>query len=262
MSLRLFGETITEFTYGAHRDGDQDFVEMNKALSNILDRVTRLSALDAFLSCKSHSYMLFAQRSIRICRYPSPGMVSWWALETHRTVDFGILREDSRHFQRFCPKECREYRRLTLEISGVLTTFQDEGNSLPPSYVTKLLQSKEGKDNNQDDIDCIYNSAFILFRGMQHLIISFFCLTQSSHSAGADTTLGIARQFIYAMICHPEYQTLAQKEIDEVCGDKPPTLADYNRLPYLTAVLLEVMRWNPLLPTGTCHAHCDVAHCV
>ena len=53
------------------------------------------------------------------------------------------------------------------------------------------------------------------------------------------------------MTCFPEVQRKAQAEIDAVIGhDRLPTIADRERLPYLNALLLEVLRWMPVAPMG------------
>jgi cytochrome P450 len=57
------------------------------------------------------------------------------------------------------------------------------------------------------------------------------------------------------MIAFPEAQRRAQAELDAVVGrDRLPTIADAPRLPYLGAVIREVLRWRPALPLGVPHA--------
>lgn len=54
------------------------------------------------------------------------------------------------------------------------------------------------------------------------------------------------------MILHPEVQTKAHAELDRIIGvDRLPTLTDRESLPYITALILEVMRWSPAVPVGT-----------
>lgn len=54
------------------------------------------------------------------------------------------------------------------------------------------------------------------------------------------------------MMRHPDVQKKAQAEIDSVVGpDRLPGEADRERLPYLRAVLWEVLRWQPIGPLGT-----------
>jgi len=50
---------------------------------------------------------------------------------------------------------------------------------------------------------------------------------------------------------HPEVQRKAQAEIDGVIeGDRFPVLADQPDLPYVDALVKEVLRWNPVGPLG------------
>lgn len=59
--------------------------------------------------------------------------------------------------------------------------------------------------------------------------------------------------FFLAMTLHPEVQRKAQAEIESVVGtDRVPTAADRENLPYIHAILLEVLRWNPVATLGNC----------
>ena len=50
---------------------------------------------------------------------------------------------------------------------------------------------------------------------------------------------------------YPEVQRKAQAEIDRVIGsDRFPTTADQPNLPYIDALVKEVLRWNPVVPLG------------
>ena len=61
------------------------------------------------------------------------------------------------------------------------------------------------------------------------------------------------------MTLYPKAQRKAQVEIDGVIGnDRLPTLADQSSLPYVDALVKEVLRWNPVAPLGTlavCRSH-------
>jgi cytochrome P450 len=56
--------------------------------------------------------------------------------------------------------------------------------------------------------------------------------------------------FLLAMVLHPEWQEKARKEIDEVLGDRMPTVSDSPNLPLLRAVIKECIRWRPPVPLG------------
>jgi cytochrome P450 len=53
------------------------------------------------------------------------------------------------------------------------------------------------------------------------------------------------------MVLHPAVQAKAQAELDAAIG--PGRLPDYNdrsSLPYINAIVKEVLRWNPVAPLG------------
>lgn len=59
------------------------------------------------------------------------------------------------------------------------------------------------------------------------------------------------QSFFYAMIQFPTVQKKVQVEIDRVVGsERFPTFEDQPDLPYLHAVMLETLRWNPALSFG------------
>ena len=57
------------------------------------------------------------------------------------------------------------------------------------------------------------------------------------------------------MTCFPDLQKKAQAEIDEVVGeDRTPQWSDYGKLPYVSQVVKESMRWRPVGGLGVPHA--------
>ncbi|RMJ16492.1 hypothetical protein CDV36_003782 [Fusarium kuroshium] len=76
----------------------------------------------------------------------------------------------------------------------------------------------------------------------------------SLYTAGADTTVSALACFFLAMSTSPDVQRKAQEEIDRVIGDdRLPTLADRPSLPYIDAIVKEVLRWHPVAPMGLPH---------
>lgn len=60
--------------------------------------------------------------------------------------------------------------------------------------------------------------------------------------------------FFLAMTLNPEVQKKAQEEISRVVGeDRLPGFADRDNLPYIGALIKEVLRWNPVGPLGESH---------
>ncbi|THG93114.1 hypothetical protein EW026_g8029, partial [Hermanssonia centrifuga] len=68
-------------------------------------------------------------------------------------------------------------------------------------------------------------------------------------AAGAETTAGTLCTFILAMTLHPDVQRRAHAELDSIVGrDRAPSFEDKQNLPYIDAVVKEVLRWRPSAP--------------
>lgn len=71
---------------------------------------------------------------------------------------------------------------------------------------------------------------------------------------GSDTTSTILSVFIQAMTKWDNVQKKAQREIDSVIGEsRSPRWSDYSRLPYVSMIIKEVMRWRPVTPLSFPH---------
>ncbi|KAJ6504457.1 cytochrome P450 [Mycena vulgaris] len=76
----------------------------------------------------------------------------------------------------------------------------------------------------------------------------------SMYTAGTDTTVSALGTFILAMLCNPEAQRKAQEEIDSVVqAGHLPDFDDEASLPYVSAVVKEVLRWRPVTPIAVPH---------
>lgn len=95
----------------------------------------------------------------------------------------------------------------------------------------------------------------------------------SLYGGGADTTVSAEYAFYLAMVLFPgtlrllyrlgsvltiycivDVQKKAQAEVDSVVGrDRLPNYADIAQLPYVTAVVTEVLRWHNVAPIGVPH---------
>lgn len=66
-------------------------------------------------------------------------------------------------------------------------------------------------------------------------------------------TGGVLKTFLLAMWLHPDVQAIAQAELDRVVGERVPTVDDRENLPFLTAVILECLRWGCPATIGVPH---------
>ena len=59
--------------------------------------------------------------------------------------------------------------------------------------------------------------------------------------------------FFLAMVLNPAVQAKAQAQIDSVLGtDRLPVFEDLSSLPYIQAIMMEVLRYYPVTPFSTC----------
>ncbi len=64
-------------------------------------------------------------------------------------------------------------------------------------------------------------------------------------------TVSAILSVILAFVLYPEVQAKAQAELDTVVGPtRLPSFDDRPQLPYIDAILLEALRWNPVVPMG------------
>lgn len=74
------------------------------------------------------------------------------------------------------------------------------------------------------------------------------------NSAGTDTSSSLLSSIIYALVMHPEVLQKAQRQLATVVpSGSLPTFDDEPALPYISAIILETMRWAPTVPTGLAH---------
>ncbi|KIK68602.1 hypothetical protein GYMLUDRAFT_153661 [Collybiopsis luxurians FD-317 M1] len=80
--------------------------------------------------------------------------------------------------------------------------------------------------------------------------------TSAMFANGSAATVSALRTFILAMALNPEVQAKAQKELDALLAQtekKLPDFTDEASLPYISAIVKEVLRWNPVVPLAFPH---------
>lgn len=110
-----------------------------------------------------------------------------------------------------------------------------ENGLAQPSLTQELLDEYRGAPNSHEEF-IIKWSANAIYGG------------------GADTTVSASISFYYWMLQYPEIHRRAQAEIDAVVGtDRLPTFADREYLPYVNALIKEVLRCSPIIPINLPH---------
>ncbi|KAK0232582.1 cytochrome P450 [Armillaria fumosa] len=74
------------------------------------------------------------------------------------------------------------------------------------------------------------------------------------YAAGSDTTVSAIATFILGILLNPEAQRKGQAEIDSVLNqERLPTFEDEESMPYVTAIVKEVLRWRNVTPIAIPH---------
>ncbi|KAJ7251425.1 cytochrome P450, partial [Mycena rebaudengoi] len=137
-------------------------------------------------------------------------------------------------------RQARETKKLTDKM--VQLPFQAakrlvKNGTAPPSYVTDKLQDIDENQDQEHQEKVIQDSA------------------GSMYAAGFDTTTATLGTFILTMLANPDVQKRAQEEIDAVVREGHlPSFDDEESLPYVSAIVKEVLRWKPATPIGIPHA--------
>jgi hypothetical protein len=77
------------------------------------------------------------------------------------------------------------------------------------------------------------------------------CFLRLYSSLEVYQTTAALTTFVLAMVLNPDVQRKAQEEIDTIVGHgRLPSLDDRPRMPYMEALLLEVLRYHPIGPMG------------
>ncbi|KAM0820134.1 putative Cytochrome P450 [Seiridium cardinale] len=120
----------------------------------------------------------------------------------------------------------------------------------PYNFVMKQLREGSAKPS--------YLQELLEQTGLDHLTAEDEFVAKwsaaSLYTGGADTTVSSIAVFFLSMVLNPLVQQKAQQEIDSVVGsERLPTFSDRDRLPYVDAILKEVLRWHPVAPMGIPH---------
>lgn len=126
---------------------------------------------------------------------------------------------------------------LVEVVRSDMARAKTRGDDIPDSLCKLLLELREREPIPLSDRD-------------------FSFIPASLFGAGSDTTASTLCTAFLALITHPETLHAAHEELDSVIGpSRTPTFDDEVSLPYIRALVKEVLRWRPVAVLGgTPHA--------
>ncbi|KAJ6456446.1 cytochrome P450 [Mycena sanguinolenta] len=134
-----------------------------------------------------------------------------------------------------------DLKQLIAESSRVVEMALDDLDA-PSSFCSKILRKVKSEDYAETKTLVDYASI-------------------SMYTGAVDTLIASVDTFFVAMMLYPDTQLRAQAEIDKVLGsERLPTHADHCSLPYVEAIIMEILRWNPPIPLTSRKLTSDVAY--
>ena len=134
-------------------------------------------------------------------------------------------------------EEATENMALVEGVRSDMSRAKTRGDQVPDSLCKLLLELREKEHVPLSDRD-------------------FSFIPASLFGAGSDTTASTLCTAFLALVTHPETLRAAHEELDAVIGSsRTPTFEDEAHLPYIRALVKEVLRWRPVAVLGgTPHA--------
>ncbi|KAG9048565.1 hypothetical protein FS837_012506 [Tulasnella sp. UAMH 9824] len=142
-------------------------------------------------------------------------------------------------------RDAKEWRRHLTNLRNMMVTGVQQrmkAKTQAPCYVSNQIEElqkvhEETGADVTDDVQVIHDTGF------------------SFYQAGSDTSDITLRNFLLAMSLYPEVQARARQEVDRALGENgSPSFDNQADMPYIHAVVLESLRWNPPVPTGVPHS--------
>ncbi|KAK0718480.1 putative cytochrome P450 [Lasiosphaeria miniovina] len=137
------------------------------------------------------------------------------------------------------PKVLAPWKRIADKMHDFEKAFLSkviaEGEGKPGWNWTKsVLASKDGKRMSRTEVGYIIGNLY---------------------EAGSDSSAVSMAVLVMAAILYPKMASKAQEELDRVVGpDRMPTFDDLDNLPFIHAIVKELLRWRPVTPGGVPHA--------
>ncbi|KAJ6481795.1 cytochrome P450 [Mycena sanguinolenta] len=159
----------------------------------------------------------------------------------------GSFLVDSLPFLKYVPdffpgagfkKQAREWFKIASKIPEVPFDFVRKARAIGTARTSIASQVLDEIEENSSDNQVAQESL------LKNILAVCY--------PGADTTVSALSTFILAMTMYPEVQKKAQAAIDQVICGRLPDFED--NIPYLDAVLRELLRWRPVVPLSIPHA--------
>ncbi|KAF8148392.1 cytochrome P450 [Crassisporium funariophilum] len=182
---------------------------------------------------KDH-FVALAEESMRVASLAgAPGK---WLVDSIPALKYLPEWFPGAGFKRQARAWCDQLYTQSLEPHDFVKQQMAAGTA-EPSFTSRLLETVDESVTPAEHEDLVLWTAGAIY------------------AAGADTTVSAVKTFYFLMMLHPEVQKRAQAEVDSIVAKERrlPTVQDRASMPYMDAVVQEVLRWHPPSPFGLFH---------
>ncbi|KAG5644264.1 hypothetical protein DXG03_008749 [Asterophora parasitica] len=133
-------------------------------------------------------------------------------------------------------RKAKEWRKLALDMANVpyeAAITRIKSGNFTPSFTSYSLDNMDEKGDLE----------------LQEYVIK--STAGSMYAAGSDSTVSALASCILGLLQNPEVLKKAQQEVDSVVGlNQLPSFDEESSLPYITAIVMETLRWREVTPIG------------
>jgi len=153
-----------------------------------------------------------------------------------------FLRKYNTEFKTMFDRQHYLYDWFAKEYEAHLKTY-DENNLR--DYIDCYIQERQRAEREEDK-----DSSFYGEKGHWSFVNTMLDL----FVAGAETTSSTLQWALAYLVHHPDVQSRAQQELDEIVGRaRLPTLEDRDKLPYMESLIAEIQRCGNVAPFALFH---------
>lgn len=128
---------------------------------------------------------------------------------------------------------------------------QRKRNQTRSSYVSTHLDAHGDHISTEEEYVIKWTAASMYAAGAD--VVSNMSPTTRIFYNNHEQTVSALSTFFLLMARFPDAQRRAQEELDRAVGSRLPTMQDRPNLPYVQALVQEVLRWHPVTPLGVPH---------
>lgn len=146
-------------------------------------------------------------------------------------------------WKRKCMTLRAQYQKIFLHLRDMCES-RIKMNKRNGCFLEEIMDQQEKLGLTPDMAACVLPLTFLtlLLTGI------FRAVGANCLEAGSLTITAYMQTFIFCLVHHPHVQRKAQQEIDELVGtERLPSLEDFERLPYVQAVVNEVSMRSALI---------------